>query len=238
VKPILVIEQELRLEGVGLLGRRLDALRAPYRRFRTWEEDLAGLRARDFAGIVPLGGNMHAWEEDAHPFLGDELRLLEDAVAGGVPVLGICLGAQLLARTLGAEVGPAGRYEIGWLDVEPMQAAAGDPLFGHLHEPAGVYQWHEDVFELPSGAVHLATGELFPYQAFRYGEAWGVQFHPEVDYEQFEIWIGNHPGAAEANGVDEEELRLAVRRGSAARPSWAFRAGLFDAFVRHTGWPG
>lgn len=228
VRPALLIEQELSLEGLGFLGERLEASGLPYRRLQLWREELDGLRARNFSAIMPLGGNAHAWQESDYPFLRSERLLLADAVEEGIPVLGICLGAQLLARALGAEVRTAEAPEIGWLTIAPTSAAVDDPLFGHLTAPAGVYQWHHDVFELPDGARLLATSERFENQAFRTGDAWGVQFHPEVDPETFEVWIGNHPGAAAASGVDEDALRESVwRDAEASRP---FRAGLFDAF--------
>jgi GMP synthase (glutamine-hydrolysing) len=233
VKPILVIEQDELLPGVGLLGERLTELGVPFRRLQTWNEDLAGLHARDFAAVVPLGGAMHAWDDHAFPFLREEVRLLGEAVEEQIPVLGVCLGAQLLARALGARVGPGERHEIGWLGVTPTGDAAGDPLFAHARGTQTVYQWHLDGFELPGGAVHLASSERFPCQAFRFGSAWGVQFHPEVDLATFELWYGNHPGAAAAHGVDEDVLFEAVRRGDGDRDSFAFRAGLFDAFAAY-----
>ena len=240
MRPVLVVEQEPSLEGLGLLGARLDASGLPYRRLQTWREDFDGVQARDFSAIVPMGGNAHAWQEEDCPVLRHERLLLASAVEEGVTVLGICLGAQLLARALGAEVYTADSPEIGWLPIAPTPDTARDPVFGHLIAPAGVYQWHHDVFDLPPGAQLLATSEHFENQAFRAGEAWGVQFHPEVDPETFEVWIGNHPGAAAANGVDEDALRESVwREAEASRP---FRAGLFDAFfelvVRPTTLPG
>ncbi len=228
MRPVLVIEQEPSLEGLGLLGERLEASGLPYRRMQTWREGFDGVRAQEFSAIVPMGGNAHAWQEDDFPVLRNERLLLAGAVEEGVPVLGICLGAQLLARALGAEVRTAEAPEIGWLEIAPTAQAGDDPLFGHLTAPAGVYQWHHDVFELPAGAQLLATSERFENQAFRAGDAWGVQFHPEVDPDTFEVWIANHPGAAAANGIDEEELRSSVwREAEASRP---FRARLFDAF--------
>jgi GMP synthase (glutamine-hydrolysing) len=231
MKPLLVIEQDELLPGLGLLGERLVALGAPHRRVRTWHDDLSGLRAREFAGIVPLGGSMHAWEEDAYPFLRQERRLLEEALAADVPVLGVCLGAQLLARTLGADVGPGESHEIGWLEITPTAASVADPLLGHLRDPVTVYQWHLDGFALPPGAAHLASSERFPCQAFRFETAWGVQFHPEVDLPTFELWAANHPGVAASYGLDEDALAEDVRRGASDEDSLSFRAGLFDAFI-------
>jgi GMP synthase-like glutamine amidotransferase len=233
VKPILVIEQEPSLEGTGLLGKRLEAHRLPYRRLRTWIESFVGVRARDYAAVVPLGGNMHAWREDEHPFLREERLLLAEALRDRVPVLGVCLGAQLLARAHGADVRTGVAPEIGWLEVVPTAAADGDPVLGHLSGPASVFQWHVDEFELPEGASHLATSSAYRNQAFRHGDSWGVQFHPEVDFEQFEIWIGNQPGAAAANGLDEDDLREAVRQGSRSAESQAFREGVFDNFLAY-----
>lgn len=228
MRPILVIEQQASLAGLGLLGVRLRERGLPFVGLRAWEDDLHGLRARDFSGIVPLGGAMHAWNEDEHRFLLDESRLLAEAVDEGVPVLGVCLGAQLLARTLGAEVHAGEVSEIGWLDIVPTSNTAGDPLLGHLAGPVGVYQWHHDVFDLPAGAVRLASSSLVANQAFRAGTAWGVQFHPEVDAGLFDDWLAWNPGACEQAGIDEAEFRHAVARGTA--DSQAFTSALFDAF--------
>jgi GMP synthase (glutamine-hydrolysing) len=216
-----------------LLGKRLSEHDLPYRRLRIWLESLDGVRPSDYGALVPLGGNLHAWEEDEYPALRQERLLLAEAVEEGVPVLGICLGAQLLARALGAEVRPGTAPEIGWLDIASTAEAAGDPVLGHLDGRTSVFQWHVDTFELPAGASHLATSTAYENQAFRHGEAWGLQFHPEVDFEQFEIWIGNQPGAAAANGIDEAALREKVEQGSVSADSHAFRVGLFDNFLAH-----
>jgi GMP synthase (glutamine-hydrolysing) len=231
VRPVLVIEQEPSLEGLGLLGERLDASGLPYRRFRAWKEGLDGLQARDVAGVIAMGGNAHAWQEDEVPFLRMERLLLADAVETDVPVLGICLGGQLLARAFGADVHAAPASEIGWLDLHPTEEAAGDPLFGHLTGPTGVYQWHHDVFDLPAGARLLARSDLCENQAFRVGDAaaWGIQFHPEADLDLFETWIARNRRYVREAGIDENALRTDVRRGAGmSRP---FRARLFDSFL-------
>ena len=226
MKPILAIEQDPTLPGLGLLGRVVRACGVPIVSAHAWEGDLDGLRAGDFAGIVPLGGSMQAWDEAKLPYLGRQRELLREAVGDGVPVLGICLGGQILARALGAEVRPAGRLEAGWLAIEATPEAAGDPLLAHLREPVDVYQWHLDVFDLPAGAVRLARSAQSENQAFRYGErAWGLQFHPEVDAPLYAGWMQNYPDATEQAGIDGEALEAAIAGGSAE-----FTEPLFGAF--------
>jgi GMP synthase (glutamine-hydrolysing) len=230
MQPVLVIEQEHSLRGLGLLGDRLDAAGLPYRRLRGWHEPLEDLEALDFSAIIAMGGNAHAWEEKV-PLLQAERDLLHDAVEEGVPVLGICLGGQLLARALGGGVREAEQPEIGWLDIEPTEDAAEDPVLGHMTAPTGVYQWHHDVFELPPGARRLARSPLAENQAFRADgvDAWGIQFHPEVDAQLFETWISRHPEEVREAGVDVARLRATVRRGiEKSRP---FQVRLFDAFL-------
>jgi GMP synthase (glutamine-hydrolysing) len=231
VLPVLVIEQERSLRGLGLLGDRLDASGLPYRRLRGWDERVETLDPHDFSGIVAMGGNAHAWDEDGVPLLRAERLFLLKAVELDVPVFGICLGAQVLARALGGDVHPAEGPEIGWLDIVPTPEAAGDPIFSHLASPTGVYQWHYDVFEPPPGANVLARSALAPNQAFRFegAEAWGIQFHPEATPDLWELWIARHPAEVKAAGVDVEALREAVYRGT--RESHAVRSALFDAFL-------
>lgn len=158
------------------------------------------------AGVVVFGGPMSA--NDDSPFLAEEMRLLERALAAGTPTLGICLGAQLMARALGARVAPhrEGTCEIGYY---PLSATpAGDAL---MPWPSHVYHWHSEGFDLPAGAELLATGEAFPNQAYRYGgSAYGLQFHPEVTREMMCAWTergahhltrpGAQPGASHLDG--------------------------------------
>jgi GMP synthase (glutamine-hydrolysing) len=123
---------------------------------------------------------MGVYEADRYPFLREEMRLIEDALRSGRPVLGICLGSQLLAHALGAEVKPSGRKEIGWFDVRLTDAAALDPMWQGIDAVFKAFHWHGDVFSLPTGAVHLASSDLSPHQAFRHGAAYGLLFHLEV----------------------------------------------------------
>jgi GMP synthase-like glutamine amidotransferase len=231
MKPVLVIEQEYSLRGLGLLGERLDASGLPYRRLGVWQESVRGLDARDFAAIIPMGGKAHVWEADRIPLLRSQLPLLRQAIEARVPVFGICLGGQLLARAVGGVVRAAEEPEIGWLEIMPTDDARDDPVFAVLDRAAGVYQWHLDVFEPPDGARVLATSAAAPNQAFRVdgADAWGIQFHPEATPELFELWIARNASEVKEAGVDVEALRTAVYRG--AKESLAFCTALFDAFI-------
>jgi GMP synthase (glutamine-hydrolysing) len=231
MKPVLVIEQEYSLRGLGLLGERLDESGLPYRSLRAWEEPMDDLDSRDFAAIIPMGGTAHAWEAERVPVLRTEQRLLGQAVEAGVPVFGICLGGQLLASALGGVVRAAEEPEIGWLEIVPTDGAREDPIFRILERGAGVYQWHNDVFELPAGSSVLATSAAAANQAFRVdgADAWGIQFHPETTPELWELWIARNPAEVKEAGVDVEALRAAVYEG--AKESLRFCSALFDAFI-------
>jgi GMP synthase (glutamine-hydrolysing) len=140
----------------------------------------------DVAGAVVMGGPMNVDEVDLHPELAGEREWLAEAVRRNMPVLGICLGAQLLARALGAEV-RAGDSELGYAPVEILDP--DDPILGALAPSTTVLHWHGDVFDLPEGAEPLARSERTEVQAFRHGNAWGVLFHPESDFALLEAWL-------------------------------------------------
>jgi len=152
----------------------------------------------EVAGAVVMGGPMNVDEVERFPGLAAEREWLAEAVARGMPVLGICLGAQLLARALGAEVRP-GEREIGFAPVEV--ADAEDPLLGGLAPRTEVLHWHGDCFDLPDGAEHLASSERTACQAFRAGNAWGVLFHPEADFALVEAWMEAPTMIAEARAA-------------------------------------
>jgi GMP synthase (glutamine-hydrolysing) len=141
----------------------------------------------EVAGAVVMGGPMNADEVERFPGLAAEREWLAGAAERGMPVLGICLGAQLLARALGAGVRAGEGLEIGFAPVEVSEP--GDPLLGGLAPRTDVLHWHGDVFDLPDGAQHLASSERTGCQAFRAGSAWGVLFHPEADFALVEAWM-------------------------------------------------
>lgn len=143
-----------------------------------------------YHGLVVLGGPMSVYQDRQFPHLGVEMRLIEDALKRNLPVLGICLGAQLIAKTLGADVYPNAQKEIGWYDLQPTHAAPNDALLGGLGEKEKVFQWHGDTFDIPATAVHLAESALCAHQAFRYGaDVYALQFHLEVDESMIVRWL-------------------------------------------------
>jgi GMP synthase (glutamine-hydrolysing) len=175
-----------------------------------------------YGAVLVFGGAMHADQEGHHPWLREENLFLQRLLDLHKPVLGICLGAQLLAKAAHADVGPATEPEIGWYPVELTEEAADDPLFGSLPPRFDAFQWHYYAHGLPAGAVELARNDLCT-QAFRLGDsAWGVQFHPEVTLAQVESWLGeDEPVPPEL--LDETRGRI---------DAWnEFGKSLCDAFV-------
>jgi GMP synthase (glutamine-hydrolysing) len=143
-----------------------------------------------YNGLVILGGPMSV--NDAHrlPHLSTEMRLIEQALQRNLPALGICLGAQLIAKTLGARVYPNGEKEIGWYDVSPTDHAESDPLLSEFQRPEKIFQWHGETFDIPQTGLHLAFSSLCANQAFRYGtNVYGFQFHLEVDEPMIHRWL-------------------------------------------------
>jgi ATP-binding cassette, subfamily B, bacterial len=189
-----------------------------------------------YQALVVLGGPMHVTETDRYPHLLTECRLIEQALAQRIPVLGICLGAQLLAHVLGARVAPAGGPEIGWYPIRPRTpAAAADPVLHPLDAERPVFQWHSYGFEIPAGAVHLAESDDCPGQAMSYdGIAWGFQFHLELDESLIRRWL-NSPGylrELEASGLAQTPAGILEDTGAFSRTR-----ALADRSSA-TGWPG
>lgn len=137
------------------------------------------------AGLIVMGGPIGVYEHAKYPFLRDEMRLIESALKLGKPVLGVCLGSQLLAAVLGAEVKKGERKELGWHAVALSELAVEDPVFTGVRPEFWPFHWHGDVFSLPKQAAGLASSRQTPHQAFRYGKnAYGILFHLEVTREQ------------------------------------------------------
>jgi GMP synthase (glutamine-hydrolysing) len=186
-RPILVL-QHADCEPPGVYEDELLHRRVAFARVRLDEdEELPDWRA--YAGIVAMGGAMSVYDEAEHPWLVPEKRLIAEAVAAGVPYWGVCLGAQLLAASLGAGVSRGAQPELGVLSVQLTAAAAQDPVFASMPESFQTLQWHGETYELPPRAVQLARSAGYEQQAFAVGRAYALQFHLEVDAALAGEWM-------------------------------------------------
>ena len=175
--------------GPGVFG---DAVQEAGHELVEWPVQLGGRAPEGADAVIVLGGAMHPDEDERHGWLTTELRWLEGLLDNGTPLLGICLGSQLVARAAGAEVFRSAESEVGWFPVECTAAATDDPVVGALPERFDAFQWHHYTHTLPAGAVELARSAVCT-QAYRVENAWGVQFHPEVRAEQVEEWLSEDP---------------------------------------------
>jgi len=164
-----------------------------------------------------FGGAMHVDQEAQHPWLAPEKALLRELVEGGTPLLGVCLGSQLLAEAAGGTARRAPRPEIGWQQVEVTDQGARDPLLAPLAPSFEAFQWHSYEFTPPPGASALARSDVCP-QGFRLGNAVGIQFHAEVTQADAEAWIDDYRSDEDAvrSGVDPDALRTRTRLSIAA----------------------
>ena len=164
----------------------------------------------DYGAVLVFGGSMHADQDDRHPWLREENVFLQRLLNRHTPVLGVCLGAQLLAKAAQADVFRAREPEVGWFEVELLPDADDDPVLGHLPQRFDAFQWHYYTYGLPGGAVELARSGVCT-QAFRLGEAaWGIQFHAEVTMNEIETWV--REDGDEVLGDADEFLEDAQRR--------------------------
>jgi GMP synthase (glutamine-hydrolysing) len=178
-------------------------------------------------GILALGGEQNALD----PALAGEVALLREATAREVPVLGVCLGAQLLAHALGGEVRRLSRRHLAWPELVALPAAAGDPVLGALPAGAAGVHWNEDGFALPPGAVELLRSPAASGEGFRAGRrAWGVQFHPELDEAALQGWYRDWGYALGEAGVTEEAARAADREHMPGQA--ALSEAIFGGFAR------
>jgi GMP synthase (glutamine-hydrolysing) len=178
-----------------------------------------------------MGGPMGVEETEAHPGLAFERVWLSEAIEAGIPVLGVCLGAQLIARALGAAVRPASAAEIGFAPVQVHNPA--DPVVGALAPETTVLHWHGEVFDLPEGARLLASSDRTRNQAFRFDNAWGILFHAEADTELVESWLAVPTMEAEARDALGADAASTLRQQAlSAAPELVTRSAPgFQAFA-------
>jgi len=166
-----------------------DVVEAAGHGLERWVVPLGGAPrpAPSYDAVMVFGGSMHPDQDEHFPWLAREAEFLARVLADDVPAIGVCLGAQLVARAAGATVGPAPRPEIGWHEIELTREGGEDAVLGVLAPRASAFQWHHYTYALPTGAIELARSEVCT-QAFRLGRAWGIQFHAEVTSSIIQAW--------------------------------------------------
>lgn len=220
MKRLLVL-QHVAHEILGTLDPLLKraGFRIRYVNFSRYPDAQPSLDGYD--GLIVLGGPMSVNDADRLPHLVTEMHLIERAMKSNLPVLGICLGAQLVAKTLGAAVYPNPEKEIGWYDISPTEEAKSDPLLETWEQSEKIFQWHGDTFDIPKTSRHLAFSSLCSNQAFRYGpNVYGFQFHLEVEGRMIQRWLGVEENKSEiaslAGKIDtariQAETAMHIRR--------------------------
>lgn len=211
MRKILVC-QHVPYEILGTLNPLLKEAGFRIRYINFGRDPLATPSVDGYYGLIILGGPMCVDQTKDHPFLSHEIKMIQEAFYHNIPVLGICLGAQLIAKTLGAKVSPNKEKEIGWYDISLTEAGKKDKLLCHLAETEKIFQWHGDAFEMPKDAVHLASSPTCEGQAFRFGDkVYAFQFHLEVDEAMILRWLKVSPHLKELSAlrgkIDPEVIR-------------------------------
>jgi len=201
-------------DTLGIAVPALTEHGVPVIRLDAFDAEVRWPGLEEISGLLVFGGEMNVDEIERYPYLLTQRQLMRRAVDARLPVLGICLGAQMLARALDARVYRAPVRELGFKPVRITEAGEADQLLGAFHSGDRVFQWHQDTFDLPDDAELLAAGDDVQVQAFRMGpNAWGVQFHFEVDAEGVDAWLRVAEPSLErvwkrSAGEVREELRL------------------------------
>ncbi|MBI1895820.1 MAG: type 1 glutamine amidotransferase [Acidobacteria bacterium] len=186
-------------EHIGRIAETLDSAKVDCTYLDLYREPAAACSLDSFAGVIVMGGPMSA--NDNIDYIRRELCLLEEALSLGKPVLGVCLGAQLLAKAAGANVFRNPVKEIGWASIHWTEAARQDRLFAGLEQPETVFHWHGETFDLPRRAEWLAWSDSCRNQAFKIGRAYGLQFHLEVTPEMVSDWLRQEANCADVAGL-------------------------------------
>ncbi|MCW5983096.1 MAG: hypothetical protein KIT09_33715 [Bryobacteraceae bacterium] len=198
----VLVFRHIGMEHLGLIAPQLEAAGVDYDYVDLYRDPAAPVDLQDAGGFIFLGGPMSA--NDELPYLRRELGYIEMALVAGRPVLGLCLGAQLIAKALGAKVYPNPVKEIGWGTIHRTEAGHRDTLLGSFDDPETVLHWHGETFDLPTAATWLAYSDNCRHQAFRYGSnVYGLQFHLEATPDMVWEWTQAAVNREDVLGLDE-----------------------------------
>ena len=204
MKTALVL-QHLEFENAGLIGNILGKRGYELKKLDATRDDISSFRLTEADVVVILGGPIGVYDGARYPFINQELTLIENSLKIKKPMIGVCLGAQLIATVLGAKVKPMGKKEIGFSSLQLTDEGQKSPLA--LIGTTPVLHWHGDQFEIPVGAKRLAETGICPNQAFSYENVLALQFHLEADLDYFEHWLVGHAAELSQAGIDPVNLR-------------------------------
>ena len=217
----VVAIQHVPTEPMGYIEDILKEKGIEYEYVKVYETN--EVKVSDATHIVIMGGPMGVYEEKEYPFLVQEKELIKQAIKSGIPILGICLGAQLIASALGKNVYPYKR-ELGWFEVKKHE---DDEVVSDLPDRLIVFQWHNDTFDLPDGAKLLYIGDEVRNQAFRFEKAIGLQFHLEMTPELVKTWVEN-----EKNISEDEKRKILLESEKYIAISNEYCKKLVESFLR------
>ncbi len=201
------VMQHVRPETLGTIANALESRGISAYYIRTFDGQSVPKEMGDTDGLIVMGGPMGVYDYAVYPFLSEEMHLIEQALREEKPVLGVCLGSQLLAAALGAPVKKGKQKEIGWHSIKLTESAKADNLWMNVDPSFIAYHWHGDIFEVPDGATSLASSDLTECQAFRYGRnAYGFLFHMEVTENIIDDMVGTFSDELREAGVDGREI--------------------------------
>jgi GMP synthase (glutamine-hydrolysing) len=204
MKKVLIIQNDA-AEGAGMLGSMLEDQRIAMDNVYGWKSDEADVQVSGYDGLVVLGGVQGAYETDLYPYLEIEIELCREFMEADKPVIGFCLGSQLLAVALGGKVRPNTENEVGWLPVTLSEMAREEPMLASLPQRMNVFHFHGDTIEIPPGCVNLASSEITPCQLFSAGTGvYGFQFHAEIDRPLLQAICLKNAGYMRELGMDAE----------------------------------
>ncbi|CAM1634036.1 Glutamine amidotransferase [Bartonella apis] len=204
MKTALVL-QHLEFENAGLIGNVLVKRGYELKNLDATRDDISAFPVNKADIVIILGGPIGVYDGERYPFINQELKLIEKSLKSEKPVVGVCLGAQLIASVLGAKVQPMGKKEIGFSSLQLTDEGQKSPLA--LIGTTPVLHWHGDEFEIPEGAKRLAETGICPNQAFSYENILALQFHLEAELDYFEHWLVGHAAELSQAGIDPVNLR-------------------------------